>query len=75
MAIRKSKLMLKVEQERGDILENLIPELVNRMGKTGAADELGVSKATLGYWVLKLQLNDYHLMTRPGDTVEIKRSV
>jgi hypothetical protein len=48
---RKTKLMQRVERAHdGRPLERLLPEMVNELGLSGTADELGVSKATLGYW-------------------------
>ena len=54
---RKTKLMLRVEKEFDQPLERLLPELVNDQGLTATADTLGVSKATLGYWMLKMGIN------------------
>lgn len=55
--MRKTRLMQRVEQERGRPLETLLPELINRDGLSATALSLGVSKATLGYWMLKLGLH------------------
>ncbi len=54
---RKTKLMQRVEKEFSRPLENLLPEKVNEVGLSATAEELGVSIATLGYWVLKLGIN------------------
>ena len=51
---KKTKLMLGVEKEQGRSLERLLPEMVNKLGLTRTAEELGVSRATLTYWLLKL---------------------
>ena len=37
------------------------------------ADELGVSKATLGYWLLKLGISVRRVALAPGETLEVKR--
>ena len=46
---RKTKLMQRVEKEFSRPLERLLPEKVNEVGLSATAEELGVSKATLGY--------------------------
>ena len=54
-------------------LERLLPEMVNEKGLSATADELGVSKATLGYWLLKLGINVRRVALAPGETLEVKR--
>ena len=51
---RKTTLMLRVEEQYKRPLEKLLPEMVNEMGLSATAEEFKVSKATLGYWLLKL---------------------
>ena len=70
---RKTKLMLRVEKEFQRPLERLLPEKVNEVGLSATADELGVSKATLGYWLLKLGIEVRRVALAPGETLEIKR--
>ncbi len=71
---RKTKLMLRVEREFESPLERLLPELVNDQGLTATADTLGVSKATLGYWMLKLGINVRRVALAPGEILEVKRT-
>jgi hypothetical protein len=71
---RKTKLMQRVEKEFQRPLERLLPEKVNEIGLSSTADELGVSKATLGYWLLKLGINVQRVALAPGETLEIKRA-
>ena len=71
---RKTKLMLRVEREFESPLERLLPELVNDQGLTPTADTLGVSKATLGYWMLKLGINVRRVALAPGEILEVKRT-
>ena len=47
--------------------------MVTEYGLTATADELGVSKATLGYWLLKLGINVQRVALAPGETIEVKR--
>ena len=70
---RKTKLMQRVENEHQRPLERLLPEMVNEIGLSGTAEELGVSKATLGYWLLKLGINVRRVALSPGETLEIKK--
>ena len=71
---RKSKLMKKVEEEHQRPLEVLIPELVNEHNFTECAEKLGVSKATLGYWMLKLGIHVRRIAVLPGETLEVRRA-
>ena len=70
---RKTKLMLIVEKTHQRSLERLLPEMVNEMGLSATAEELGVSKATLGYWLLKLGINVRRVALAPGEILEVKR--
>jgi hypothetical protein len=71
---RKTKLMIRVEEEHSRSLERLLPEMVNEKGLSVTALELGVSKATLGYWLLKLGINVRRVALAPGETLEVKRA-
>lgn len=70
---RKTKLMLRVENEHGRPLEELLPERVNEIGLSATAGELGVSKATLGYWLLKLGISVRRIAVSPDEVVEIRK--
>ena len=70
---RTTKLMERVEKEFQRPLERLLPEKINEIGLSATADELGVSKATLGYWLLKLGIEVRRVALAPGETLEIKR--
>ena len=70
---RKTKKMLAVEAKLHQPLEKVLPELVTDQGLSSTADQLGVSKATLGYWLLKLGINVRRVALGPGETIEIKR--
>jgi len=70
---RKTKLMQRVEKEFQRPLERLLPEKVNEVGLSATAEELGISKATLGYWLLKLGINVRRVALAPGETMEVKR--
>ena len=71
MLNRKTRKMLGVEAEQGERLEDLLPRLIDERGQSGAADYLDVSKATLGYWLLKLGISIARVAVAPGDTLTI----
>ena len=70
---RKTKKMIDVEDRFHQSLEKILPEMVTEYGLSASADQLGVSKATLGYWLLKLGINVRRVALAPGETLEVKR--
>ncbi|MFL2673410.1 MAG: hypothetical protein ACJ0G3_01870 [Dehalococcoidia bacterium] len=72
--IKKSKKMLQVEKKYRRSLERLLPELINDNGLTATANELGIGKALLGYWLLKLQIRVVRVALGPNDKFEIIKS-
>ena len=70
---RKTKKMVHVEEKFSQPLEKLLPEMVTEQGLSATADYLGVSKATLGYWLLKLGISVRRVALAPGETLEVKR--
>ena len=74
--IKKSTKMLEVEKKYfgKTPLERALPEMVNRVGLTATAKELGLSKATLNYWMLKFGIRIRKVALAPGDDFEIKSS-
>ncbi|MCH2312327.1 MAG: hypothetical protein MK362_07595 [SAR202 cluster bacterium] len=71
---RKTRLMQQVEERYRQPLERLLPEMINENGLSATAAELEVSKATLGYWLLKLGINVRRVALAPGETLEVKRA-
>lgn len=71
---RKTRLMQTVEDRFKQPLERLLPEMINEQGLTATAQTLEVSKATLGYWLLKLGINVRRVALAPGESLEIKRA-
>ena len=69
----KTKKMLVAERKLRRPLERALPEMVNEVGLTGAAKKLGVSKATLSYWLLKLGIEIRRVALAPGEEIEIRR--
>ncbi|MFH1560357.1 MAG: hypothetical protein ABID84_02975 [Chloroflexota bacterium] len=70
---RKTKMMLRVEDLHQRPLESLLPEMINEKGLSATASELSISKATLGYWLLKLRIEVRRIALAPGETLEVKR--
>lgn len=73
MAVRKTEKMLAVEKRHRRPLEDLLPDLVNDRGLTETAKVLGLSKATLGYWMLKFQIRVERVALRPNEEIRIER--
>jgi hypothetical protein len=66
--------MQTVENRFKQPLERLLPEMINEQGLTATAQTLEVSKATLGYWLLKLGINVRRVALAPGESLEVKRA-
>ena len=73
MSNRKTRKMLAVEECFRQPLEKMLPEMVTEQGLTATADYLGVSKATLGYWLLKFRIDVRRVALAPGDTMQVYR--
>lgn len=71
---RKTRLMQQVEERNRQPLERLLPEMINEHGLSATALMLEVSKATLGYWLLKLGINVRRVALAPGESLEVKRT-
>ena len=69
----KTKKMILAERKLRRPLEKALPEIVNDVGLTGAAKRLGVSKATLSYWLLKIDIKIEPVALAPGEEIEIRR--
>ena len=62
---RKSKMMLECEERLGETLEDALPRMVTQHGLSDVADICGVSKATMSYWLLKLDLRVQRVCYNP----------
>ena len=71
---RKTKKMIAVEERFHQPLEKILPEMVTEQGLSATAEQLEVSKATLGYWLLKLGINVRRVALAPGESLEVKRA-
>ena len=66
--------MRDVEQRTGQPIERLLPRIVAEEGLTAASNELGVSKATIGYWMLKLGIRTERVALAPGEEIVVTRA-
>ncbi len=73
MARQKTRLMKQVESKYGRPLEELLPDLYNEFGLPGMSEELGISKGTLWYWLLKYNVSVIRVALRPGESLEIHK--
>ncbi len=71
--LRKSKLMRQIESRYDRPLEELLPQMYNEKGLPAMAADLGVSKGTVWYWLLKFGINVRRVALSPGDDVEVVR--
>ena len=69
--VRRTKLMQAVEQRYNKPLEKLLPEMYNEQGLPAMAAELGISKGTLWYWLLKFGINVRRVALAPGEELQV----
>ena len=70
---KKTKMMREVEAELGQKLEDYLPLELTELGQTEVAEKLGLSKATLGYWLLKLNIRIERVALGPNDSLKVTR--
>ena len=51
--------------------KSCVDALNNINGLTDTANELGLSKATLGYWLLKLQIRVVRVALKPDEEIRV----
>lgn len=68
-------LMMKAERQLGGPLEQELPRKISEAGISGAAEELGVSKTTVNYWILKFGIQIQKVAVSAGEEIIIKRAV
>lgn len=74
MMARRTRLMRQVEERYHRPLEKLLPELYNEMGLPTMAKELGISRATAWYWLLKFGVQVRRIAVAPDETIEVKKA-
>ena len=68
----RTPAMQEVEEARGERLEILIPRLINSIGLTATATELGISESSVNYWCMKLGIIRQMVALVPGERVEVR---
>jgi predicted DNA-binding protein (UPF0251 family) len=63
--------MRKIEERYRRPLEKLLPEMYNEMGLPQMADEMGVSRSTVWYWLLRYGVNLRKVALASDETLEI----
>ncbi len=71
--VRRTKLMRRVEEQYNKPLEKLLPEMYNEKGLPAMAAELGISKGTLWYWLLKFGINVRRVALAPGEELQVQQ--
>ncbi len=71
--MRKTRLMRKIEERYRRPLEKLLPEMYNEMGLPQMAEEMGVSRSTVWYWLLRYGVNLRKVALAADETLEIKK--
>lgn len=71
--MRKTRLMKKIEDRYRRPLEKLLPEMYNEMGLPQMAEEMGVSRSTVWYWLLRYGVNLRKVALAADETLEIKK--
>lgn len=71
--MRKTNLMLQVEEHYHRPLAELLPDMYNKMGLLGMAKEMDVSPSTVWYWLLRYGVNIQRVALAAGETLEIKK--
>jgi len=74
MARRTKKMDFVQETKCGGIdLLLVLPRLITDQGLSATADQLEISKATLGYWLLKLGIDVRRIALAPGEELVVTR--
>ena len=72
--MKKTPMMLRVEEELDDDLERILPKLYNEMGLQPMADLFGIKKTTAWYWLVKFQIRIHSIAVPEGHDVYTKRN-
>ncbi len=71
--MRMTRKMVLCQEKNSIDLARDLPALLNEKGLSRTAEQLGISKATLGYWLLKLGIEIRRIAVSAGDRVEVTR--
>lgn len=73
--VRKTPKMLAVEKKYDDYILRIVTRVVNEHGVVNGAKELGISKALMGYWMLKLGVTYHRVAVAPDEEIQIRKKV
>ena len=68
---KRTKKMIEVEGRYQQPLVEMLPQMLTSQGLAKTALELGVSKATIGIWIVKLGIELRYVALRPGESITI----
>ena len=69
--MRKTTLMETVEERYQQPLVAMLPQMLTEQGLAKTAEEIGVSKATLGTWMAQLGIELRYVALRPGESIAV----
>ena len=68
---KRTRKMIEVEGRYQQPLVEMLPQMLTSQGLAKTALELGVSKATVGIWIVKLGIELRYVALRPGESITI----
>ena len=68
---KRTRRMIEVEGRYQQPLVQMLPQMLTSQGLARTAEELGVSKATIGIWMAKLGIELRYVALRPGESITI----
>ena len=68
---KRTRRMIEVEGRYQQPLVEMLPQMLTSQGLAKTAEELGVSKATVGIWMAKLGIELRYVALRPGESITI----
>ena len=68
---KRTRKMIEVEGRYQQPLVEMLPQMLTTQGLAKTAEELGVSKATVGIWMAKLGIELRYVALRPGESITV----
>ena len=68
---KRTRRMIEVEGRYQQPLVEMLPQMLTTQGLAKTAEELGVSKATVGIWMAKLGIELRYVALRPGESITV----
>lgn len=73
MARKKTRLMRQIEEKYHRPLEKLLPEMYNEKGLPGMAEEMGISRSTIWYWLMRYGVSVQRVALAFDEVLEVKK--